>query len=88
MATVMERVRQAIDEITVGHEVEVHLEYEPDGKITGEIVSDAFEGVSPTERQIRFRSRLAELLDVEERRRVGFIMTITPNEKQILSETA
>jgi hypothetical protein len=88
METVKERVRQAILSLTAGFEAEIALEDVAPDKVAGEVVSTAFEGVGVIDRQTRLWDELDKRLDRFQRTRIVIIMTITPNEKQVLSESA
>jgi hypothetical protein len=81
------RVERAIKALTGDVPADISLEDVPPDKVAGEVVSDAFRGILPSDRQIRLWDELDKVLDTYERTRIVLIMTLTPHEKRVLTES-
>ena len=55
-------------------------------RITGSLIWKVFEDYSQLERQKMFRERIRNKLPVELELHVGFILTLTPSEAEVMSQ--
>ena len=60
----------------------------PTDRITGTLIWKGFVGYSQIERQKMFRERIRNKLPPELELHVGFIMTLTPSEAEVMSQHA
>ena len=66
----------------------IQLEDVPPDKLAGHVLSGSFGPLSPSERQDRIWMHLDNALDAQERTKIVFIVTDTPDEWRILREAA
>jgi hypothetical protein len=66
----------------------IELEDVPPDKIAGRVLSASFGSLSPSERQDRIWMQLDDALDKQERTKIVFIVTDTPEEWRVLHEAA
>jgi hypothetical protein len=64
---------------------EIQLEDVPPDKVAGQVLSDSFSSLSPSERQDLIWKYLDKALNPFERTRVSFIVTDTPSEYRVLT---
>jgi len=65
--------------------VEIDLEEQPPDMVGGQVLSNSFGSLSPSERQDRIWDFLDRELNEYERTRISFIVTDTPEEHRILT---
>jgi hypothetical protein len=83
---IREKVKKALQSACQGYNnPRIELEENPPGQVGGMILSEAFEGLSPTERQDLIWRHLDEELTEDERTMVSFIVTDTPREYAVLT---
>lgn len=65
----------------------IELEDVPPDKVAGQVLSDSFRSMSPSERQDRIWLYLDQALTPAERTKISFIVTDTPKEHEALTGT-
>ena len=84
--TLIDKVRGAlVDACRPGPAPSIELEDVKPGKVAGLVLSSAFAGKSPSERQTLIWSFLESQLSPSEQTRVVFIVTDTPEEHRALA---
>lgn len=74
-----ERVRAVVAREYPEADIEVEARTEI-GRVTGQIVSDVFAGMSPSERQARLWAILRDRFDPADLLRISLLFTLTPQE--------
>ena len=88
MGTMIEELKSKIIKVlkkVAGDKAEIRIEEMSNGKLSGFVISNAFENIGPNERQEMLWKKLNKVLTRSERFLITFVVMDTPNEYRILS---